>query len=593
MTCNKCGAELKKNSLFCHKCGEKIPDRKLSDIENNIKQEENVSVDEPADDFDRYFNIEEEPRDPEKKKYYIMAAVAAFAVVFLVCLCNTNFFKRTFYNPVEYYKYVEKKNAVKKIALFGRWYDVIGFGKENGGTIGSENTMNLKLSEEMLDTVAEAMGTGDISYLSDIRMNGRSTVYDGLSSRDINLFMGDYQVIGLNTINDTVNDVLYLRIPELSDDYLGFTTDGIEETIGLIGSVTGSDAEVDTSGMNDYFDKINALPDAVKITRLVNKYTDLAIENIDNIDKSKKEILELGSVEQKCWILTVKLGYNDMKKLAGVLRDELKEDEDVKDIVMSLAEERGLHGDDAWDDFSEGLDALEDIMGYYAGTEMKVYVDNRGRVIARDIQLGEDDTHIRYGRTVKGREFGARFFVNCRGHEVNIEGSGKKAGRNYAGDFTFSADDMDSIGFTLNSFDEKAFEDQKLDIKLSVAVSSITDAFGVKDTSVDLIKDYLAVLSIDSPGATSFNAQLKLADAVSEPVVCSYSYKRTGGSRITLPSNPVQVEAITDMKDYLKEADFERVRGNLTRAGVPDSITGYFDYIEQAVDYIDYIDLFF
>ena len=45
------------------------------------------------------------------------------------------------------------------------------------------------------------------------------------------------------------------------------------------------------------------------------------------------------------------------------------------------------------------------------------------------------------------------------------------------------------------------------------------------------------------------------------------------------------------MKDYLKSADFAGFKSSLEGAGVPESITRYIGYIEQAVDYIDFVDL--
>ncbi|MBQ7480686.1 MAG: hypothetical protein IJT80_02285, partial [Lachnospiraceae bacterium] len=122
-------------------------------------------------------------------------------------------------------------------------------------------------------------------------------------------------------------------------------------------------------------------------------------------------------------------------------------------------------------------------------------------------------------------------------------------------------------------------------------VGDITDAMKVSSPAIGLIKDYLTVLSIDTEAEGTYDITLKLADNTTEPVVCTYSYRKTGGSPIAIPLGAVRVEKIPDMKDYLKSTDFAGFKSSLEDAGVPESITRYIGYIEQAVDYIDFVDL--
>lgn len=594
MKCTKCGAELKENSRFCHKCGMRIKDMDKAPDDTvsfeNARDSENAN----EEDFDRYFNIKEEPDLSGKRKYYIAGAIVAAVVVFLLCFCNTNTFKRMFYKPVDYYRYVEKKNAVKKIGLISGWYKECGFGTDNGGSIGSEESMNVKLSEDVLQPVSEASGTGDLSFLSDISIYGKSTVYDDIRSRNTTISLKDRQILTLNTIGD--GDELYLRIPELGNDYVSFDKGALEDARKLMRNFAKVPPEEDTGKISEYRSLINALPEAVKMTGIMNKYSDLIFDNIDDVSRSGRESLELGGIGQKCWILSVKPGYRDLMKIADALRDTLKEDEDVREIIVKKAEEKGLDGDDAWDVFVESLDMLEGFAASCPDLEMKVYVDNRGNIICREIDLNDrSQFKVKYGRTINGREFGAQLYLSdaAKGYdkEFNIEGSGKKAGSHYSGDFTLSISDMDSIGFTLNSFDQKAFESQKLNGQISVSVGDITEAFGAKNPAFEFVKDYLAVFKVDSPDTGAYDVELKLADSKAEPIVCTYSYRKTGGSRITLPSDAIRVEKLTDLKEYLQKADFDRVEYNLKDAGVPESITKYIDYIERAADYIEFVDL--
>ena len=127
---------------------------------------------------------------------------------------------------------------------------------------------------------------------------------------------------------------------------------------------------------------------------------------------------------------------------------------------------------------------------------------------------------------------------------------------------------------------------------MSAGIGEIADALNISNPGTDFLDDYKAVVTVDTPAIGSYSTNIRLSDGISEPVVMDYSYKKTGGSRITVPGDALMIEGFGDLKGYVKEADFARLRNNLENAGVPSSITGYIGYIEKAADYLDYIDLF-
>ena len=127
---------------------------------------------------------------------------------------------------------------------------------------------------------------------------------------------------------------------------------------------------------------------------------------------------------------------------------------------------------------------------------------------------------------------------------------------------------------------------------MTVGIKDIAEALDIREDSLDFINDYKTVINVDTPGAGSYNTKIRLTDGVSDPVVIDYSYKKTGGSRISVPEDAMMIEGMGDLKTYIKEADFARLRDNLQNAGVPSSVTKYITYVEKAADYLDYIDLF-
>ncbi|MCR5604863.1 MAG: zinc ribbon domain-containing protein [Lachnospiraceae bacterium] len=625
MKCSNCGAVLRKDSLFCHKCGTRIE----ADVEEVIRSaEESENGESPAEEavadteevkeaakdsyenvkrdaadpladerFDEYFKLEEE--EPGKKKGFIIGAVVAAAAICLICFCCSNTFKRTFYKPADYYRYVEKKNAKETIKLATDWYDAGNLLIPGNGSVGYEDKLALRMSGDILSEAAEALDVygvsgqeQDFSWLQDISISGQATMYGDLGSRNTAIAIGSDTVLTINTVADKAADRMYLRIPELSSSYVGFDAAKIDELSEMIEKYTDSSVSVST-GMYDYMSMSKALPEAYRINKLLNKYSDICFDNMNNVTRSGKQKLEIGGVAQKCYCLTVTFDYKDMKSLGRQLREELTEDKDVKDSYIKLMEADGKNGEESWNDLADGLYVLEDILGSTAGTEMKVYVDTCGNVIAREITPAETDITVRYGHTVNGRNFGAQLVVNADGDDiVALRGNGKKAGQSYAGDFKLAISGADPIGITLDSFDYKAFTKQKVETGVSVSVKEIADALDIRNPAVDFLDDYKAVLSVSTPSSGSYVTNIRLSDGMSDPVVMDYSYRKTGGSRITVPEDALMIEGLSDIKVYIKDADFSKVRNNLENAGVPSSITGYISYIEKAADYLDYIDLF-
>ena len=117
MKCSNCGTVLRKDSVFCHKCGtrvEAVPEDVTGAAEADVAGED-LTADEnketPAADaltqteeaseagrdasddslqsaderFDEYFKPDEE--EPRKKKGFIIGAAVAVAAVCLICFC--------------------------------------------------------------------------------------------------------------------------------------------------------------------------------------------------------------------------------------------------------------------------------------------------------------------------------------------------------------------------------------------------------------------------------------------------------------------------------------------------------------------------
>ncbi len=608
MICGNCGTELKEDALFCHKCGAKISAASGdADTDDAVREEvpsdeekkeqadpsyDNVRSDAVSEtSYDEYFTIDEE-EDKKKRKTYITGAIVAVVFVCFICFCASNTFKRTFYSPANYYRYVEKKNASKKTDLITGWYGLASSLVPGGGSVGSEGSLRIHFSEDILNDMADTAdiyGISDYSWLEDISFNSKNTMYDELYGSNLSVALGDNTILTVNSINDEANNKAYIRIPELSDEYIGYNTSAMDEINDTIEDHTGYDAP-SADSVSSYMAIARNLPEAARIKKLIGKYSDIVFDDIVNVERSKKQKLEIGGVTEKCYILSVDLGYKDLKAIAEDIRSSAADDKELKDMIVKTAKEGGGNGEKAWSDFLSLLDDLEDSIGDLSGTRMKVYVDRKGRVIAREIETGDDMFSVKYGRTVDGRTFGAQCVISEYGSDIiSIKGSGRKAGQNYAGDFTFGADDMRPIAFTLDSFDYGAFTGQKLKGQITVDVKEISKALELDGSDFDYVNGYKAVMSVDSPGAGTYSTKISLNDGVTEPMVIDHSYKKTGGSRVNVPQDARMIYNAGDLGGYIKEADWQTVKNNLRSADVPDNVIKSVDSIQMAADYLQYL----
>ncbi|MCR5419570.1 MAG: zinc ribbon domain-containing protein [Lachnospiraceae bacterium] len=649
MVCSNCGAKLRKDSLFCHKCGTRIEDITVdtkdeslgvnseivkeeaegditeesldktsgeeivkaaeapsiidTDGEKDTKTDINTDTDTDINtdtdtviSYDEYFEVDEE-EEKKKKKNIVIGILSVAALVVLICFCNSNTFKRTFYKPSDYYKYIEKKNSAKAIKLVSNWYDVGSMIVPGDGSIGNEESMTIDMSQSFLEDISDALdlngaGEGNLNWLSRISVSGKSTVYDDKYSRNTSVVLGDTTILTFNTITDLITGYEYIRVPELNDKYVGIDKALVNGILNKADDYTENEI-IDPLFVNGRHINVKYLPEAYKVSRLLDRYSDIVIDNMEDVKLSKKQKLEIGGVDQKCYCLTVDMDYKTTKALADDIITALTNDKDVKDIYVEYKKNEGLNGEEEWRDFLDSLDVLEEILTESAGSKMNVFVDTRGNIIAREIVGPDSDMNIRIGRTINGRTFGMQFvIINGEDEIVALRGNGKKAGSKYNGDFDLSIGNVSILDFTLDSFDYKAFANQKLNGQITFDISQMTKALNIGDDNF-LPDDYKAIVSVESVGNASYKTKVSLSDGVTEPVNIDYRYSKTGGSRISVPEDTYRIESLSDFKEYFKDADFGKIKNNLESAGVPESVSNRINYLEKAVDYIDYIDVFF
>ena len=503
----------------------------------------------------------------------IAAAVAALVVLVLIA-SGTNAFKRTFLSPEKYYSYVEKRNISKGVETFAKGYTDVIIDRLAAKKSGSESSLNVKLSDDIIDEIENIADAHDLDFLSDISIKVSEATADNLAGSRAAIVLNGTQLLEFEAIMDAEDEVAYFRIPEINEEY-------IESELN-----DDSEAKDVAKTSTDIKKMADALPRAAKLTKLVDKYSDIALSSINDVSKEKKT-MEIADVREKVYVLKVKLDDDQLKKAVKAMRKEADKDKDLQGIIIDCAEAAGEDGDKAWDAFYDALYDLEDAVKKSDMT-MKVYVNSKGDIIGRE--LYDDTGSFEYLTVTDGRAFATEASVEDNNRELFwIEGSGKKSGDEYSGDFTVSVEGNE-FDFTVDRFNVKSMFSFAPDFRVSVKIGDLLDAGNIKSRELDYIEDYSLVMDVKMKSVANGSASIMLLDGEEEAVSMSASVAETSGYKLQIPEDTFEVEDTSDFKHYLKDCDFDEFYDKLRDAGVSKE---YVDGIKELENYIDYMDLLY
>ena len=146
-------------------------------------------------------------------------------------------------------------------------------------------------------------------------------------------------MITVEYIMDLINtEAVYIRFPDLSKAYQRIEADGTDIASSLYA----------------------ALPEGDVVEKLIEKYFDIIAAQIKDTEKENATVTVEG-VSQDCVKHSFVLDNEVLGRIFEAVLTELKDDQDVKDILKRFAEDVGNDGDEAVSDFEEFIsDSLED-----------------------------------------------------------------------------------------------------------------------------------------------------------------------------------------------------------------------------------------
>ena len=634
MVCKNCGNTMDDGVKFCTKCGQKVEDavaavkEEVAETAAEVKEEVTEAVaDAKEETAEAKVEMAEEVNEAKEKvaevaedvketvtevaaevkeavegakkkvKKFPKAAliiVAAIAVVLVVVLANfkavSNTVNKLVSSEEKYYASVEKNEMKELISNFASAYNNTLLENSNITDYSVSYNFDLELSEEAYDMLAEELGIDDGKPLSKMALQFLVSLKKDTALVEAAASLGKNDLISVNAVADLAKGEAYAQVPELTDKYVGASFEDYTEEI----SETLKKAE----GL------LKAYPTKKTVEKLLNRYMNIIVENIDNV-KEDKDTIKVGDIEQKCTSIRVRIKEEDLYNICVAVLTEAKDDEEllnlVADFVVAMESLADYGGDEVEFDPEEikekFVTSIEDALEELEDTEidkdseeqliMNVWVNGKGEVIGREFIVNEETLFI-YQMPEKGGKFEMETIIFADGDEVIFEGNGKKNSSSLSGDFAvkYKEDDEKAVKFVeikVDKFDTKKVKEGFLNgsfvVKLSKELVNEAD-LGVVGTflrSFELKFDIKSEKSAAEIGMTIMSGDEMFAKM-------SVDAKIGSGKSASLPGKGILIEDREDVMEWAKTIKFDKFLKKLEKADLPDE---WMDTIEDACDNLE------
>ena len=614
MFCKYCGKQIPDGNTACEECKAKleapaeqtapiveeapVEEAAASAVEAPVAEEapaEEVAFEEPV--------FEETPKAKKKVKKGlifgivggVLAVVAAAVVLFFVSPFVKGHFIKMFGSEAEYFAFVEKQAMEPYIDTVTTSY---GTGLENlTGAKGAEVKAELKLNEEAIpEELLSEIKANLPENLDGIDLNSLSVavkymIKDKLASAGVKLDVNANTLLNLDAVVDMESYNVYLGLPELAAKYVMF-----ELADELDGSYEEISALINQLDMSEI---AAVLPDEATLNKIVNKYIDIALENVGSVTESSKKF-EVEGISQKLTILKKKVTEKDLLKMCKAILKELKSDKDIKDIINSLeefivekyGEEMDMSEGEAYDTFKDGvddaLDSLEEVEA--SGEELFVlidYVNANHEIVGRALEI-EDETIVEFVSVKKGKNTAFRLEVESA--KFMISGEGTEDKDVVTGSYDIILDEEEILTIGLTDFDFASLKAGKLNGSITLTPNmdyiedTVEDAgadLGIAGSFLSLVEPAVKLTFVT--GDTEASVAFAVLCNKTELASLTLSAKTVEAADVTIPSDAVDGADPDALYEWINSIDTNKLADALKGIGLPEEFNNYIDELAAEV----------
>jgi len=606
MFCEKCGKQMDDADKFCMNCGWQVPAKdevKAEPVEEAVAAEatatENAVADanttaepatvepaatetttvepvtvEAASAEPEVKNVQEESKAADNKeklsflknKPLLIGAGCALVVLVLI-LANISgiihFCYATFASPEKYYSYIEKREAKEAIEAFLNYYDR-AVDNMDWSDKKVETDVSVELSEEVRDLIGF---TGiDVEWLERATFGADVNIKNQRIGVGAELALNKEKLVSANIALDCPEETMYIQVPELIKTYLGIEFDDM-------------DMDYDDDVWEQMKAAADAMPDSKKIGKLMNKYVDIALDTIEDVEKDKGT-LKTKEVSQKCTELEITIDEDAMQDMLEAVLEAMQDDEELEALIVTYGDLNedvtGMDGDDMYEAFEDEIDDMLDSLDYlmYDDEEivMTLWVDGKGVVRGRSIEYMGDEISVIMPQ--KGSKYGFEAQMETSyGETVALVGNGKRSGNKLDGEFSIKYNSSRLVDIVVDDYNTEKIKEGTLNgcftVSLSDAAGTLVGMTGVEGLAG--LSDYSIQMDIAADDSKQ-DCVFKLYDEDEKIATVEVNSKMGSGSKVSVPSskNVEMAKDADDMEDWVEDMEFEGLLKTLEdKVGVP------------------------
>ena len=340
-----------------------------------------------------------------------------------------------------------------------------------------------------------------------------------------------------------------------------------------------------------------ALPGEKEVNKLIDKYVEIAIKQLNHVKKSS-DTIKVEGVEQKCTAIEFTVTREDFMNIVLAASEALLEDEEIKDIVITFLnflndeELLKIDAEETYDELmneleafvDKGKESMEDMDSEQLDAEMIVitdYVNGSHEIIGRDFVVNGQKL-VSYATVHSGKEFASELNLSV----ASISGKGTEKGGKKTGTFEINYGGMTVCDVEVTDFDTDDLDDGLLNGSFLIIPNKqlITTALGSQAQA------YSSILNDFDGIEFKFDSSKKSGTVVMNVLYKGETFaglvttgKETDSDKVDVPSDGdlVDVTDSDELAEYLEDLDFDKLVDALKDAGVPDELTSYLEYAIQ------------
>ena len=468
--------------------------------------------------------------------------IIVIALVFLLSGSARNGIKKTFMSDVGYFKSVEKNSLGELIDNLSIAYEddileLADFYKSE-----FDLSADIKIKDEAREFLEQRFSNVELDWIEKAKAEIGLAMKDNRIRLDGNTVVNGEKLLDLDLILDLNNSTFFGNIPILSKKY-AMVEIGDEQSISKL---------FDNLNTLQSFGK--ALPSRKTLRNLINKYLDIALDQIKEVKVYKDKTLNVLNVEGEYYMMKATLDEYVQKDMYTAILLELQNDKEIKDILVKL-EATGYYGDDLCDRFDKYIKSeLENINNkVFEKYRLTIYVDDNGDIIGQEL-LNDDETNgFVYRYVINDENFGFEAYYLKGGRQrTKLTVSGTKNGNMIKGRLNCYKKSDNYFSMDFDEIDIKKLWRGNPVGKLVYNIGSDRQAavefdLGVKKSELDI--------TISEAGKTLIEAVATL--------------KKSSASTIKDPSSTAVISSSSDLTDWIDSFSWKTLLDNAEDSEMP------------------------